>query len=110
MIFIQLTKSCPQPCLEWMSSQVTRNKLASHWILSQRESWVEPYLIANNNARVRNGKFTIGKFEKLTVRNGKFTMGKSDKLTVRNGKVTIGKSEKLLVRNSMLIIGKSEID
>ncbi|XP_076099132.1 ubiquitin carboxyl-terminal hydrolase 34-like isoform X2 [Mytilus galloprovincialis] len=52
--FWDLTKSCPQPCLEWMSSQVTRNKLASHWILNQRESWVEPYLIANNNARVRN--------------------------------------------------------
>ena len=49
-----------------MSSQVTRNKLASHWILSQRESWVEPYLIANNNARVRNGKFIIGKSENLT--------------------------------------------
>lgn len=51
----QLTKSCAQPCLEWMSTQVTRNKLASHWLLNQMESWVEPYLIANNNVRVRNG-------------------------------------------------------
>ncbi|XP_021379697.1 ubiquitin carboxyl-terminal hydrolase 34-like isoform X3 [Mizuhopecten yessoensis] len=52
--FWELTKSCPQPCLEWMSTQVTRNKLASHWLLNQMESWVEPYLIANNNVRVRN--------------------------------------------------------
>lgn len=52
--FWELTKSCPQPCLEWMSSQVTRNKLASHWLLNQMESWVEPYLIASNNVRVRN--------------------------------------------------------
>lgn len=50
----QLTKCCPQPCLEWMAAQVTRNRLASQWVLSQMDIWVEPYLLGNNNARVRS--------------------------------------------------------
>ncbi|KAK3093520.1 hypothetical protein FSP39_016701 [Pinctada imbricata] len=52
--FWDLTKCCPQPCLEWMASQVTRNRLASQWVLTHMETWVEPYLLAHSNARVRN--------------------------------------------------------
>lgn len=52
--FWELTKCCPQPCLEWMAAQVTRNRLASQWVLSQMDIWVEPYLLGNNNARVRS--------------------------------------------------------
>lgn len=54
--WLQLAKVCPQQCLEWMATQVTRIKLASGWVLSQMELWVETYLIAQNNVRVRNGK------------------------------------------------------
>lgn len=50
----QLTKCCPQPCLEWMAAQVTRNRLASQWVLSQMDILVEPYLLGNKNARVRS--------------------------------------------------------
>ncbi|XP_048258866.1 ubiquitin carboxyl-terminal hydrolase 34-like isoform X4 [Haliotis rufescens] len=52
--FWELTKCCPQQCLEWMTGQVTRNKLAQAWTLNQMDNWVEPYLIAHNNVRVRN--------------------------------------------------------
>ncbi|KAL5008333.1 hypothetical protein ScPMuIL_013914 [Solemya velum] len=52
--FWELAKVCPQQCLEWMATQVTRIKLASGWVLSQMELWVETYLIAQNNVRVRN--------------------------------------------------------
>ena len=40
--------------LEWLTTHVTRNKMAHLWVLDQMELWVEPYLIAHNNARVRN--------------------------------------------------------
>lgn len=52
----QLTKIAPHPCLEWLTTQVTRNKLAAGWTLDQMSGWVEHYLIAHNNVRVRNGK------------------------------------------------------
>ncbi|XP_041355094.1 ubiquitin carboxyl-terminal hydrolase 34-like isoform X3 [Gigantopelta aegis] len=52
--FWELTKSCPQQCLEWLTNQVTRNKLAQVWCLNQMEPWVEQYLLAHNNVRVRN--------------------------------------------------------
>ncbi|KAL3873492.1 hypothetical protein ACJMK2_036602 [Sinanodonta woodiana] len=52
--FWELTACCPQQCLEWMSTQVTRNKLANAWVLNQMDNWVEPYLMKHNNVRVRN--------------------------------------------------------
>nr|KAG5696977.1 hypothetical protein BaRGS_008439 [Batillaria attramentaria] len=50
----ELTKIAPHPCLEWLTTQVTRNKLAAAWTLEQMGGWVEHYLIAHNNVRVRN--------------------------------------------------------
>ena len=34
--------------------QVPRNKMAHHWTLTNLELWVEPFLIAHTNVRVRN--------------------------------------------------------
>ncbi len=50
----QVTDYCPQQCLEWLSQQVTRNKLAHTWVLQNMEMWVEMYLMAHHNIRVRN--------------------------------------------------------
>lgn len=47
---------CPQPSLEWLAIQAPRNKVAHAWILSTAETWVEQFLIAHHNLRVRNGK------------------------------------------------------
>ncbi|XP_064603807.1 ubiquitin carboxyl-terminal hydrolase 34-like isoform X2 [Liolophura sinensis] len=52
--FWELTEYSPQQCLEWLSAQVTRNKLAHTWVLQHMDDWVETYLMANNNVRVRN--------------------------------------------------------
>ena len=50
----QVTDYCPQQCLEWLAQQVTRNKLAHTWVLQNMEMWVEMYLMAHHNIRVRN--------------------------------------------------------
>lgn len=47
---------CPQPSLEWLAIQAPRNKVAHAWILSTAENWVEQFLIAHPNLRVRNGE------------------------------------------------------
>lgn len=47
---------CPQSTLDWLAVQAPRNKVAHSWILQSTESWVEQFLIAHNNSRVRNGK------------------------------------------------------
>ncbi|KAL4238015.1 Ubiquitin carboxyl-terminal hydrolase 34 [Mactra antiquata] len=52
--FWELAVCNPISCLEWMANQVTRNKLANHYMLNQMESWVEHYLLKHNNVRVRN--------------------------------------------------------
>ena len=49
-----MTDYCPQQCLEWLSTQVTRNKLAHTWVLQNMDMWVETYLMAHHNIRVRN--------------------------------------------------------
>lgn len=45
---------CPQQCLEWLTVQVPRNKMAHTWVLQSMDSWVERFLIAHNMQRVRN--------------------------------------------------------
>ncbi|EAT35899.1 AAEL011975-PA, partial [Aedes aegypti] len=45
---------CPQSALDWLAVQAPRNKIAHTWILQSAESWVETFLLAHNNARVRN--------------------------------------------------------
>lgn len=47
---------CPQSAIEWLSMQAPRNKMAHSWILQSAEKWIEPFLMAHNNTRVRNGK------------------------------------------------------
>ena len=49
-----LAKSCPQAALDWLSIQVTRNRYAQSWLLGSLAEWVEMYLIAHNNIKVRN--------------------------------------------------------
>lgn len=46
---------CPQSALDWLAVQAPRNKIAHAWILQSAESWVEQFLLAHNNAKVRNG-------------------------------------------------------
>ncbi|XP_037912392.1 ubiquitin carboxyl-terminal hydrolase puf isoform X3 [Hermetia illucens] len=45
---------CPQSALDWLAVQAPRNKIAHAWILQSAESWVEQFLMAHNNSRVRN--------------------------------------------------------
>jgi len=52
----EAAEQCPQSTLEWLAIQVPRNKMAATWVLESIDKWVEPYLIAHNNNRVRNGE------------------------------------------------------
>lgn len=45
---------CPQSSLDWLAVQAPRNKIAHDWILQSSDSWVEQFLLAHNNPRVRN--------------------------------------------------------
>ncbi|XP_064464002.1 ubiquitin carboxyl-terminal hydrolase 34-like isoform X1 [Ornithodoros turicata] len=45
---------CPLQCLEWLTLQVPRNKVAHSWVLQSMDAWVEKYLIAHALQRVRN--------------------------------------------------------
>ncbi|CAB3381441.1 Hypothetical predicted protein [Cloeon dipterum] len=49
----EAAECCPQSSLEWLTVQVPRNKLAASWVLDSLDKWVEPYLLAHNNQRVR---------------------------------------------------------
>lgn len=48
---------CPQSALDWLAFQAPKNKIAHAWILQSADNWVEQYLLAHNNSRVRNGEF-----------------------------------------------------
>ncbi|XP_040156645.1 ubiquitin carboxyl-terminal hydrolase puf isoform X1 [Anopheles arabiensis] len=45
---------CPQSALDWLAVQAPRNKIVHNWILQSADSWVERFLLAHGNARVRN--------------------------------------------------------
>nr|XP_023025188.1 ubiquitin carboxyl-terminal hydrolase puf [Leptinotarsa decemlineata] len=45
---------CPYSALDWLALQVTRNRLVHSWVLGSMESWLEHFLIAHSNQRVRN--------------------------------------------------------
>ncbi|KAM7288964.1 ubiquitin carboxyl-terminal hydrolase 34 [Ixodes scapularis] len=45
---------CPLQCLEWLTMQVPRNKLAHTWVLQSMDTWVEKFLLAHALQRVRN--------------------------------------------------------
>ncbi|KAL3285850.1 hypothetical protein HHI36_000370 [Cryptolaemus montrouzieri] len=50
----EAAESCPYSALDWLALQVTRNRLVHQWVLSSMDSWLEHFLIAHNNQRVRN--------------------------------------------------------
>ncbi|ELU04220.1 hypothetical protein CAPTEDRAFT_219867 [Capitella teleta] len=52
--FWEVAEYCPKQCLDWLCSQVTRNKVAHTWTLQNLEVWVETFLLAHSNIRVRN--------------------------------------------------------
>lgn len=57
---------CPQSALDWLAFQAPKNKIAHAWILQTADTWVEQFLLAHNNVRVRNGKqFMINLFKKI---------------------------------------------
>jgi hypothetical protein len=58
---------CPQSALEWLAIQAPRNKIAHAWILQSAGNWVEQFLIAHHNIRVRNGEYNNEKWTALQV-------------------------------------------
>lgn len=58
----QCTENGPQVALEWLGLQVPRNKQVSTWVLNGMDTWVERFLLAHGNARVRSGKQIITSF------------------------------------------------
>lgn len=53
---MEVAEICPYPTLEWLGAQVPRNKVVHSWCLSSLGTWVEHFLLGNNNQRVRNGE------------------------------------------------------
>lgn len=52
----EAAESCPYSALDWLSLQVTRSRMVHQWVLSSMDSWMEHFLIAHGNQRVRNGE------------------------------------------------------
>lgn len=50
---------CPHSALEWLAVQAPRNKIAHTWVMQSLDTWVEHYLLAHNNQRVRSGLFML---------------------------------------------------
>ncbi|KAF7284487.1 hypothetical protein GWI33_022078 [Rhynchophorus ferrugineus] len=50
----EAAECCPHSALDWLALQVTRNRLVHSWVLSSMDSWLEHFLIAHSNQRVRN--------------------------------------------------------
>lgn len=48
---------CPHSALEWLAFQAPKNKIAHAWILQSVDAWLEAYLLAHSNARVRSCKY-----------------------------------------------------
>jgi ubiquitin carboxyl-terminal hydrolase 34 len=59
---------CPQSALEWLAIQAPRNKIAHAWILQSAGNWVEQFLIAHHNIRVRNGERSLELFFLIQTR------------------------------------------
>jgi len=51
---VQVAEHNPLLYIEWLTSQVPRNKTAHQWTLKHLDQWVERYLIADNSPRIRN--------------------------------------------------------
>ncbi|XP_078001097.1 ubiquitin carboxyl-terminal hydrolase 34-like isoform X2 [Glandiceps talaboti] len=50
----EVAECSPQQCLDWLAAQTPRNRIAHTYVLQHLETWVEHFLIAFNNPRVRN--------------------------------------------------------
>ncbi|XP_070576482.1 ubiquitin carboxyl-terminal hydrolase 34-like isoform X2 [Ptychodera flava] len=50
----EVAECSPQQCLDWLAAQTPRNRIAHTYVLQNIETWVEHFLIAHNNPRVRN--------------------------------------------------------
>ncbi|RWS31314.1 hypothetical protein B4U80_00975 [Leptotrombidium deliense] len=50
----EIAEQNPLHCLEWLTAQVPRNKTAHSLVLRHLDTWVEYFLLAHNNQRVRN--------------------------------------------------------
>ncbi|KAK5649017.1 hypothetical protein RI129_003909 [Pyrocoelia pectoralis] len=50
----EAAESCPYSALDWLALQVTRSRLVHQWVLSCMDSWLEHFLMAHSNQRVRN--------------------------------------------------------
>ncbi|XP_066257421.1 ubiquitin carboxyl-terminal hydrolase puf [Euwallacea similis] len=50
----EAAECCPHSALDWLALQVTRNRLVHSWVLNSMDSWLEHFLIAHSNQRVRN--------------------------------------------------------
>lgn len=50
----EIAEHTPQNCLDWLTGQVPRNKVAHTLVLQSIESWVEYFLLSHANQRVRN--------------------------------------------------------
>ncbi|KAK4884213.1 hypothetical protein RN001_000484 [Aquatica leii] len=50
----EAAESCPYSALDWLALQVTRSRLVHQWVLSCMDSWLEHFLMAHANQRVRN--------------------------------------------------------
>lgn len=55
----EAAECCPYTALDWLALQVTRNRLVHSWVLNSIDSWLEHFLMAHNNQRVRNSKLNI---------------------------------------------------
>lgn len=49
----EAAECCPHSALDWLALQVTRSKLVHQWVLQSVDTWLEPFLLAHNNQRVR---------------------------------------------------------
>ncbi|KAI4467227.1 ubiquitin carboxyl-terminal hydrolase [Holotrichia oblita] len=50
----EAAECCPYSALDWLAVQVTKIRLVHQWVLSSLDSWLEHFLIAHANQRVRN--------------------------------------------------------
>lgn len=49
----EAAECCPHSALDWLALQVARSKLVHQWVLQSVDTWLEPFLLAHNNQRVR---------------------------------------------------------
>lgn len=63
----EIIEYCPHQCIDWLATQVIHNKLARNWTLQKMDVWVEPYLLAHNHIRVRNGQWEKNVFVNFRI-------------------------------------------